>query len=131
MSRSYTIHVRPKCGQQPSNLVDDVSRIIGQEFVANGAGDGVQALTAVGVVDVYYEGSTFEDDAGIAFSRYPWYVEMVEPRAEADRPPVVAQIWLVYHGLVDTGRYGCALVLGLAQKLATNDSDDLEPREIQ
>lgn len=126
MSRSFTIHVRPKCGQQASDLVDDVSRILGQTLSPNRGGDGAQVLTPVGVVNIYYQDSTFEDDAGIAFSRYPWYVEIGEPRVEEDRPPVMAQLWLIYHGLADNGRYGCILVVELGEQLATNESDDTE-----
>ncbi|HEX3782773.1 MAG TPA: hypothetical protein VHX38_24165 [Pseudonocardiaceae bacterium] len=126
MSRSYTIHVRPKNGQRPADLVEDTSRILYQNFVANGAGDGSEVLTTAGVVDIYYQHAEFIDSSGIQFSHYPWYVEMSESRVEEARPAVVAQMWLIYHGLVDTGKYGCILVYGLGRQLAINDSEDTE-----
>jgi hypothetical protein len=45
---------------------------------------------------------------------------MVKPREQAQ---VVAQLWAMYHGLVDTGRYLCAFVYNFGPLLATNDDE--------
>ncbi|HEX3780414.1 MAG TPA: hypothetical protein VHX38_12150 [Pseudonocardiaceae bacterium] len=125
MSSSYTLHVRPKDGQPPTDLLSDAGRILDQTFVPHEI-EGAEALTPIGVVDCYHENNDLLDDAGIQFSRYPWYLEMYRPRTEEARREVLDQMVRLYGELVATGKYGCALVHNLGQLLATNDTHHVE-----
>ncbi|HWC80697.1 MAG TPA: hypothetical protein VG756_12135 [Pseudonocardiaceae bacterium] len=125
MSTSYHIHVRPSDSTIASNAEGfraEVAAVLGAPLAPSVHGYGWTARSAAGVVEVFTEFPLFDDEPGIPFSRYPWYVEMARPRVDEVRNrEVLARMWAIYDALVATGRYCCCFVHEFSTLLATND----------
>jgi len=122
MSTSYTIHVRPASDATAEDLLADLAAALGAELFANEYGDGWSVQTPAGIADMFTEQPRFDDEPGIPFSQYPWYVEMGTPKVDdARNRQVLAQLWSLYEALTVTGRYLCCFVHEFSTLLATND----------
>ncbi|TDD65600.1 hypothetical protein [Actinomadura rubrisoli] len=119
MSSYYQIFVG-KVGPE-ERLVADVAAAAGREVRPVGSGDG--GISYAGEVDrvaVEIELShEFEDDMGIAFSRYPVVVTFRSYDRDRAREKAVAE--RVFEGLKGDGSRALVLVFGLAEAVDTYD----------
>jgi hypothetical protein len=122
MSTSYTIHVRAVLPTSTDEFVRDAAAAIGTELTRTEFGDGLEGPTPAGLTDVFTDVPPFDDEPGIPFSWYPWYIEMMKPGAdEARNQRVLATLWAVHNELTRTGRYLCWFVIQFSTLLVTND----------